>query len=158
MRRQSMRVLWIVLAGIFMIAGTALAQDFSEQVEEDLEEMRSRKANMIRTLIKLEGEEMQAFQALYDEYQEALREKDERYIDMVWQYVDTSKEMTDTRARALVNGYLDLEEERTGLKITYMKQFGEILPPVQLIHLFQLENKAEARFKHDLATRIPLLE
>jgi hypothetical protein len=153
-----MRVPLIALAGIFMIAGTVSAQDFSDQVEQDLKEMRSRKANMVRTLIKLEGEELAAFQALYDEFQEALREEDERYSDLVWQYVDTSKELTDARAGALVSEYLDLEEKRTRLKITYMEQFGEILPPVQLIHLFQLENKAEARFKHDLATRIPLQE
>jgi len=153
-----MRALWIVLAGLFVMGGTASAQDFSEQVEEGLEEMRARKTNMVGTLIKLEGEEMQAFRALYDEFQEALREEDERYIDIAWQYLDTSKEMTDDRARTMVREYLDLEEKRTRLKNTYMTQFGEILPPVQLIHLFQLENKAEARFKHDLATRIPMLE
>jgi hypothetical protein len=153
-----MKALWIVLAGVFMMVGAALAQDFSEQVEEGLEEMRARKTNMVRTLIKLEGEELQAFQALYDEFQEALQEEDERYIDIAWQYLDTSKEMTDDRARNFVREYLDLEEKRTRLKNTYMTQFGEILPPVQLVHLFQLENKAEARFKHDLATRIPMLE
>jgi len=153
-----MRTLWIVLAGILVMAGVASAQDFSEQVEEGLEEMRARKASMVGTLIKLEGEEMQAFQALYDEFQEALREEDERYIDIAWQYLDTSKEMTDDRARTMVREYLDLEEKRTRLKNTYMTQFGEILPPVQLVHLFQLENKAEARFKHDLATHIPMLE
>ena len=81
-----MRRLWIVLAGVFVMAGTASAQGFSEQVEADLEESRAR------------------------------------------------------------------------LKKTYMERFGEILPPVQLVHLFQLENKAEAIFKHDLATHIPLLE
>jgi len=148
----------MVLAGVFLVTGTASAQDFSEQVEEGLEEMRARKASMVGTLIKLEGEEMQAFQALYDEFQEALREEDERYIDIAWQYLDTSKEMTDDRARNFVREYLDLEEKRTRLKNTYMTQFGEILPPVQLVHLFQLENKAEARFKHDLATHIPMLE
>jgi len=158
MRRRSMRVLWMVLVGLLITVGAVSAQDFSEQVAQNLEEMRSRKTNMIRTLINLEGEELEAFQALYEEFQEALDKKDERYIDMAWQYVDTSKEMTDARARALVNEYLELEEERTRLRITYMEKFGEILPPVQLIHLFQLENKAEARFKHDLATRIPLLE
>jgi len=153
-----MKALWIVLAGVFLLVGAALAQDFSEQVEEGLNEMRDRKTSMVGTLIKLEGEELQAFQALYDEFQEALQEEDERYIDIAWQYLDTSKEMTDDRARTMVREYLDLEEKRTRLKITYMERFGEILPPVKLIHLFQLENKAEARFKHDLATRIPLLE
>jgi chemotaxis protein histidine kinase CheA len=153
-----MRTLWIVLAGIVVMAGVASAQDFSEQVEKGLEEMRARKISMVATLIKLEAEEMQAFQSLYDEFQEALREEDERYIEIAWQYLDTSKEMTDDRARTMVREYLDLEEKRTRLKNTYMTQFGEILPPVQLIHLFQLENKAEARFKHDLATHIPILE
>ena len=153
-----MRTLWIVLAGIFVMTGTASAQDFSEKIEESLEEMRARKTNMVATLIKLDAEEMEAFQALYDEFQEALREEDERYIDMAWQYLDSSKEMTDTRARNLVNEYLDLEEKRTRLRITYMEKFGEILPPQQLLHLFQLENKAEAFFKHDLATHIPMLE
>jgi hypothetical protein len=66
--------------------------------------------------------------------------------------------MTDDRAKNLVREYLDLEESRVKLRSSYMKKFGEILPPVQLVHLFQLENKAEAIFKHDLATHIPLLE
>ena len=153
-----MRTLWIVLAGIFVMTGTASAQDFSEQIEESLDEMRARKTNMVATLIKLDAEEMEAFQALYDEFQEALREEDERYISIAWRYLDTSKEMTDDRARALVREYLDLEESRIRLKKTYMGKFGEILPPAQLLHLFQLENKAEASFKHDLATRIPMLE
>jgi hypothetical protein len=158
LRRLKMRRLWIVLAGVFVMAGTASAQGFSERVEAGLEEMQALKQAKVAELVKLEGDQMAGFRVLYEEFQEALREKNERYIEIVWQYLDTSKEMTDTRARTMVREYLELEESKARLRNSYMEQFGKILPPVQLIHLFQLENKAEAVFKYDLATHIPMLE
>ena len=153
-----MKTLWILTVAFFIMAGTASAQGFSEKIEEGLENIRSRKMSKIETLIKLDEDEMETFRDLYDEYQEALQDEDERYIMIAWQYLDQSRKLTDDSARKLVREYLELEESRARLKRDYMEQFGEILPPVQLVHLFQLENKADALFKHDLATHIPMLE
>ena len=146
------------LAVILVLVSTASAQEFNEKIREALDTMRAQKKARVAVLIQLEEEPMAAFRALYDEFQEALREENELFIGLAWQYLDQDKKMTDDRALTMVREYLDMEESRARLRKSYMEQFGEILPPVQLIHLFQLENKAEAVFKHDLATHIPFLE
>jgi len=157
-RGGKMKILWAVIASVFVLAGTVSAQDFSETVRQALDEMQDRKKANVDSLIELDEDRMAEFRDVYEEYQEALQKENERYIEIAWQYLDRSGEMTDERAKKLVGEYLDLEESRVKLRSEYMKKFGEILPPVQLVHLFQLENKAEAAFKHDIATHIPLME
>ena len=152
------RALCAVFVSVFILAGTATAQDFSEKIEQALEDMEARKEENIRSVINLEKDKIEEFRDLYEEFQEALRKKNERYVEIAWQYLDRSGELNDDQARKFVGEVLELDESRVKLRNGYMKKFGQILPPLQFVHFFQLDNKTEAAFMYDLATHIPLLE
>ena len=145
-------------AGLFL--ALALAGPAVRPATSSMEYVRAALQHEKRALIVenlgLTAAEAAAFWPLYETYQDALAEVNERWFGLIDEFVAHYRDLSDERAEGLLAKYLAVQRDRLALKESYLARFRSVLPPRKLVALYQIENKIEAVVDYDLAERIPL--
>jgi len=147
-------VVSIVLA---LAVSPALGQGVQESLELSREVIDQQKRVLVAGSLPLSDEEADAFWPLFDEFQKDLKKLDGRADRLIASYTAERATLTDSRARAMLDEALSIDEDRAKLKRQWVKRMAKALPPRQLVRYFQLENKFEAVVAADLARQIPLV-
>jgi hypothetical protein len=103
-------------------------------------------------------EERDAFWPLYRKYREAMTNVGSRKLDVIIDYAEHYKNMTQEKARDLLDRHMIYEEQALKVKQLYIKKFRRILPNTKVTRLFQLENRMDDAIAMKLAEGIPLME
>jgi hypothetical protein len=103
-------------------------------------------------------EERDAFWPLYRKYREAMSNVGSRKLDVIIDYAEHYKNMTQDKARDLLDRHMIYEEQALKVKQLYIKKFRRILPNTKVTRLFQLENRMDDAIAMKLAEGIPLME
>ncbi len=103
-------------------------------------------------------EERDAFWPLYRKYREAMSNVGSRKLDVIIDYAEHYKNMTQDKARDLLDRHMIYEEQALKVKQLYIKKFRHILPNTKVTRLFQLENRMDDAIAMKLAEGIPLME
>ena len=93
---------------------------------------------------------------------EPLEEKELKKIDgredrLVADFSAEYTNLSDARARAMLDEALRIDEDRVKLTRRWVDRMAPVLPPRLLVRYFQLENKFQAIVAADLARQIPLV-
>jgi len=156
---SGLKLLLAVLLLLVFASPPARAGEPEEASIETLREtLRTNKKALVDVNLGLSDEEAKAFWPVYDEYQKALSTIQERLLRVVEDYAANFSEMSDEKARKLVDDYLAVESDRAELRRAYLEPISETLPGRKVMRFYQIENKIDAVLRYELAAKIPVLD
>ena len=140
-----------------LAALSAAAQDVAQSLELSREVVDQQKRMIVAGSLPLSDQEADAFWPLFDEFQKELKKIDGREDRLVAAFAAEYHDLSDARARAMLDEALQIDEDRLKLAREWMGRMTPVLPPRLLVRYFQLENKFQAIVAADLARQIPLV-
>jgi len=110
------------------------------------------KANMLLT-----NSEATRFWPIYDEYRADMTKIGDRRVKLITDYAANRNSMSEDEAQRLLKEALELDQDRTELKVKYVKKFSKELSARTTARFFQIDQKLDAALDASLAARIPLV-
>ncbi len=132
-------------------------QDVAKTLELSREVVDQQKRMMVAGSLPLSDEAADAFWPLFDKFQKELKKIDGREDRLVADFSAEYTNLSDARARAMLDEALRIDEDRVKLTRRWVDRMAPVLPPRLLVRYFQLENKFQAIVAADLARQIPLV-
>jgi hypothetical protein len=120
--------------------------------------VRANRKALVAVNLALSDEEAAKFWPLYDRYQSELAPVGDRIQALVLDYSASFKDLSDDKAKHLMDGYLAAEADRLQIRRTYLGEFEKILPGRTVARFYQLENKFDAILRYELAATIPVVD
>jgi hypothetical protein len=123
------------------------------------EKLKADKKLLVAANLSLTDAEAKGFWPLYEEYQKALHQINDRLAVLIVSYAKeyNSANMTDEKATALMDRYVGIEEDELKLKRSFAPRLAKVLPGRKAARYMQLENKVRAIVKYELAAEVPLV-
>ena len=133
-----------------------LTGDVAGAVDLTRATIQVRRQEIIGSNLGLSGVESEAFWPVYHDYRAALDQLGARDAAVIVDFATTYDNLSDERARALLDETVAVEAERARLRQKYVERFAKVLPGVKLARFYQIENKLDAVIRMELAAGIPL--
>jgi len=150
------------LALLLLFSAPMQAQSLSSEAKSDIAISRAlindKRNTALAFNMSFTDQERDAFWPLYREYREAMNNVGSRKLDVIIDYADHYDEMTQDKARDLLDRHMIYEEQALKVKQLYIEKFRRILPNTKVTRLFQLESRMDAAISLKLAEGIPLME
>ena len=161
MRRNTGNTFWMIGLMLLLLAfiSSAVAQDkpSADNMQILIEKVKADKKLLVSQNMQLNDAEAKAFWPIYEQYQSELFLIRGRTVLLIRNYTDAYDKMTNSKAKNLLNDYLEIETLRMKLVKAYIPKFQKILPDVKVVRYVQIENKVNAVLYYELAARIPLI-
>ncbi len=124
------------------------------------EKIKADKKLLMAVNIELTNSEAKGFWPVYDEYQNDLREINQRILNLLRSYEADyrNKSLTNERAKRLIDEFVSIEQAEAKLKGSYVPKLNMVLPAKKVARYLQIENKIRAIVKYDLAGGVPLVK
>ena len=123
------------------------------------DKLKADKKLVVAANMDLTEAEAKVFWPIYDEYQKALHQINDRMAMIIVAYAKehNAASMTDDKASALMDRYMGIEEEELKLKRSFAPRLAKVLPGRKAARYMQIENKIRALVKYELAGEVPLV-
>lgn len=158
MKRKSV-IMLLVAALVVAMGGMAVAQDqAANNMELVKQKIRTDKKLFIAENMQLTEDRAKAFWPVYDSYQAELEKIYDRDLKLIENYAENYETMTNETAKALLEEWWSIDEDRLKLRNSYLPKFRKVLPEIKVARYYQLENKIDAIVDYALATQIPLFK
>ncbi len=151
------------LVGAMLLFGTpALGQQASQsQTLEDLfkvtrGELKARRDSALRTLVQLQGGELQKFTPIVQAYDAELAKIGDARLALMTEFGKVSDKLTPDQARQFASSFFKLEDDRSALRRKYYDRVAQEISPVVAVQFTQLERQFETMGDLKLATVAPL--
>jgi len=152
----------ICLALIVLFSTPIQAQSLSSEARSDIEITRAMINDKRNTALafgmSFTDEERDAFWPLYRQYRTAMDNVGSRKLDVIIDYANHYEDMTQDKARDLLDRHMIYEEQALKVKQLYIEKFRLILPNTKVTRLMQIENRMDDAIALKLAEGIPLME
>ena len=114
----------------------------------------------IREELRLTDDEEAHFWPLYGEYRADLRPIQDRYVELVADYLTAyrSGAMDNDSAEEMLDEYFNIKSDLLRTRKQYVRKFRRILPMLKVARFYQLETKFFANIDAELALAVPLVE
>jgi hypothetical protein len=124
-----------------------------------LDKIKADKKLLVANNMDLTDAEAAKFWPLYDEYQRALDQVNQKLASTILEYAEAYDKgpVPDATASRLLDEALLVEEAEVALKKTYAAKFTEVLPAAKTARYLQIETKIRSMLRLDLARNIPLV-
>jgi len=139
-----------------LISSVAIFALPNNELELIMVSKATQKKAVVLSNMKLTGEAKEAFGKLYDEYQLKLMKHRIEELQLISHYAKNFKDMTDANSDKLIMEWMAVEGEELALKKEYMKKFKNIMPSVDVIRYFQIENRLQLLREVQTSSKIPL--
>lgn len=137
---------------------SAYANDrFERETELARKLMQTERELIILKNMDLTSSESQLFWPLYREYHSDVSKIYDRLIELVIDYSGSYEDISDEKAKEILDRFLSIEKDKIDLKMQYVEKFSKLLPYKKVARFFQLENKLDTKAKFNLASQIPLM-
>ena len=147
---------------LLLIQNPLFAQSLSAAAERDiaisLRMINDKRNTSLAFNMSFTKEEKDAFWPLYRKYRDAMTNVSTRQLDVVVDYANHYDNMTEDKARELLDRSFIYQEQALKVKQLYVKKFRRILPNIKVTRLMQLENRMDAAVRLKLSEGIPLIE
>jgi hypothetical protein len=151
----------LILCVAMMLTTSVQAQlSFRDSIVQAQKQIRSGTRQVLEEELMLDEEEQAAFWPLYVKFRAEMLTMEERYIDLVSEFVESYQagELTDEDADRLLDAYHDIQMDALQVRQRYVRHFRKIIPGIKLLRFYQLENKIRAEVDAALALAIPLAD
>jgi hypothetical protein len=150
--------LWLILSFIVIAPVHAVDEATKDEMLQTRAALAANRSKIVLKNLELNQEETEAFSPVYLEYWEELNEINGRLSDLILDYSDNFRNLTDEKALSMLDEMLDIQKKRIDLRRKYVKKFKKVLTPKRLVQFYQLENKMDAVVMVQLAAEIPLVK
>lgn len=157
---SSLSVLSIVVLCATAVAGGQQDSAAASQLAEARALIQESQNTIVREELRLSAAEDAAFWPLYGRYRAALQPIQDRYVDMVVEYMRNYEAglFSDEYTKRMLDDYFEIKSDMLRERKNFLPQFGEILPTRKVALFYQLENKFFANVDAELALAVPLIE
>lgn len=134
------------------------AGDPSDAMRSLREQLKGDKKKIVAANMALTEAEAKGFWPLYEEYQKALHQINDRLATMLVSYAKehNAASLTDEKASALLDRYFAIEEDELKLRRAFVPRLAKVLPGRKVARYMQIENKIRAIVKYEIAAEVPL--
>lgn len=137
----------------------ALAQDKpADNMQILIEKLRADKKMLVAANLELTESEAKAFWPVYQKYQDELFLLRARTGKLLKDYAEAVKDMTDQKARELLDESMTIDSLGQKLREVYLPEFRKVLPEKKVARYYQIERKIQAVLYYELAREIPLVQ
>ena len=164
MRQLFSRVTMTIILVLAGTAATAQSADTSDQWKAELaaarELVKVERVAAITEEMRFTTDESAAFWPLYEEYHQDMLVVQDRYVQLVADYVGKyyDYKLTDADAKQILSDYFVIKEDLRSIQKGYVSKFDEIMSSIKVMRFYQLENKISAEIDAALAVMIPLAD
>ncbi len=123
-----------------------------------LEKIQADKKVFIASHMTLTASEARAFWPVYDDYQAGVGQLELRSERLLDAYRQAYPNLTDRRAKDLMNEFLAIESEFQAIRQSFLPRFREALPEKKVFRYYQIENKIRAVRNYQLARTVPAVQ
>lgn len=145
-----------IIAGT-IISSMALFALPNSELDLVLISKAAEKKAVILSNMNLTAETKENFGKLYDEYQIKLMKQRMDRFEVIANYAENHKNMTNENSDKLITQWLTVEETEVALKKEYMAKFKKVIPSAAVIRYFQIENRLQILREAKVAGQIPLV-
>jgi hypothetical protein len=152
--------LLLLLASTAYSDGHDTAEGAATDAERGRQMMREGRIQIVREELHLTEEEAADFWPLYTTYRGDIDAIQDRYADMIAEYVKRydDADLSDQYATELMDNFFSIKRGLLDVQEKYLPKFRKVLPALKVARLFQLENKINAEIDAQLATVVPLID
>ena len=131
-----------------------------EQVEAARQRVREEGLRIIREAMNLTDEQAEKFWPLYDKYRAEILEVEDTYVELLRSFLQKyyGYAVTNDDAKEYVDLYFDIQSDRLKIRKKYLRRFRRILSDIEVMRLYQIENKLRAEVDVALAGTVPLAD
>ena len=156
----------LIKAVILCVAALAATPTFAQDPSADsnmqilLNKVKADKKMVIAANMELSETEGKAFWPIYEAYQKDLQGINDRLGRAILVYADAynKKELTNDRAKKLIDEALAIDQDELTLRRTYVARLNHFLATKKVARYLQIENKIRAALRYELAAVIPLVQ
>jgi len=147
----------LILSLVFIFS-IAVAQDKSPESTGSIfiQKIKADKKLLVAENMQLTESEAKAFWPVYKKYQDELFLLRARTAKLIKDYADNYDNLTNAKARKLLDEMVNIESLRVKLNKTYLPMFRKALPETKVVRYYQIENKINAVLYNEFAENIPL--
>jgi hypothetical protein len=147
-----------LLIGFWILPAAALAQDTSDNMQIVREKLLADRKLLVAGSMALTEAQGPAFWPVYYAYVQELQKLGAKGAYIIDDFARSYQDMTDAKARDLLNELMAYEAEYLALRQDYLPKFRAVLPEKKVARFYQIENKIRAIVNYELAGRIPLMQ
>ena len=150
----------LVLIGLgIVLPFWAFADDTpADNMQLVVEKIRADKKLFVGANMGLTEQEAKGFWPVYETYQDELFLLRARTLRLINDYAQAYENMTDSKAKDLLDELTTIETLGLKLRQAYLPKFREVLSNVKVVRYYQIENKIYAALSYELAAKIPLIQ
>lgn len=149
-------VLWAALAvAPALVAQQQIPQAYIDALRSDL---RADKEKIITAAMQMDEPTSKQFWPIYRDYQNELGKLTDERIQLIKDYADQWKTLTDPQADALAKRVLSLQNNRHKLLEKYYKRFSKSISPYTGAKWLQVENQLLQLMDVKIASELPLIK
>jgi hypothetical protein len=153
----------IALLICFLVSGPLMAQNsLTSEAQRNVNISRKmiddKRNTQLAMFMNFSKEEKEKFWPLYREYRTAMAKVGDKRLAIIVEYADNVDNMTDPRAKNLLDRSFKVEKEVIQTKERYVRKFRKILPDIKVVRVMQLENRMDIAVDMKVAEGIPLMK
>ena len=150
----------LLLCTLFIFSSTAAyAQDDLDSFVELLRsDVKTNKKAIITAAMGFTDAQAAAFWPVYRNYEFDLDKLGDARVAMIKEYAENYQNMTDAKAKELMEKAFKFQEERLKLRKKYFNEVSKALSPSLAAKFIQVENQIHLVIDMQIASELPLVE
>lgn len=158
LRESAMRAqLALVVVAALAIQVPAYAQN-ANQAQAVRADLQAERTKIVAANLTLTEAEAAKFWPVYNEYRVEHSKLDDRGIALLEDFAANYEQLTEDKAKDLLERQLKLEDDRTKLRRSYAAKFQKVISPKKVARYYQIERKLDAAVAFEAAQSIPLAQ
>ena len=158
--KEKMKKLLVVFALLFFVAPVFADEVTLDQFVKLLKtDLRAQAKEEIRLgMVTFTNEEAKLFWPIYDAYMAELGKFLDARVALVAAYAEDYDNMTDAKAKELLDRRFDQLKQRDKLEVKYRPQFAKALSPRRLVRFYQIQHELEVLIELRAVSQIPKMK
>jgi hypothetical protein len=146
----SVVIFWVSILG----AADQVTHDAVETLRSDL---RANRTAVIAQQLQLTQQESDGFWPIYRAYRSEVDRATDDVVKLILEYSDQYPNVSETKAKEMLDNYLKIESQLLKIKDKYLKNFQKVLPATKVFRFAQLDNRLDLGTRVGIAASIPIL-
>ena len=148
------------IAKIVIIFALLLPLPFQAEsfLETDLDDLMTEKRALVKKTMQLTEKESAGFWPLYDEIENYQKSSIKRTAALIRSYLQERKNMSDKKAKAMVDEVLQIQADDLKFKQKYVRKLRGKLTDKKVFQYLLVEERIDAGFNSLIAQELPELK
>ena len=152
------KIIIFMLLFVFLSSLGVFAQDINDYIELMRSDLKTERRAIITQNIQFTEEESVVFWPIYKEYEFEFSKLGDLEIALIKDYADNFEQMTDEKAKDLMNRAFKINEDQIKLRKKYYNKLVKVMSPITAVKFVQLDNQISMLLDLQIASELPLIQ